>query len=98
MTNKTVKPAEDLHPDYDIGFDEGRTCGYEEACDAFANGRVAHDIINALRKAGGKHGEGATMHAPQDWQVILDALLEVKAHLLHPESFGTGVDPVGNPE
>ena len=47
-----TKLAEDLHPDYDIGFDEGRVCGYQQACNDLTRGEVAHSIINALRRAG----------------------------------------------
>ncbi len=97
MNTETVKPAEKLHPDYDIGFHEGATYGYQQAC-----GDLIHfapsKILEALRKAGGKHGEGTIMHVPQDLDIIRSALEELRAYWTHPESIGTGIDPAGNPE
>ncbi len=71
-----AKSAEELHPDYSIGFEEGRILGYEQACDDLTNGSVAHSIIHALRKAGRK------MHVPQDHDVIYAALKKLKASML----------------
>ena len=73
MTTKTEKPAEDLHPDYDIGFKDGSEYGHDTACDAFTDHGMANVILNALRKA------GHTMHMPQDLDVIHAALNGQKA-------------------
>ena len=62
---------------YDIGFHEGATYGYRQAGGDFIK-FAPNKILEALRKSGGKHGEGITMHAPMDLDVIRTALDELK--------------------